>query len=404
MERLTLPDAAWQQRPGLMDLCDVLGARRGETRFVGGAVRDTLLGIDVSDVDLATRYPPEDVIDLLARARIRAVPTGIAHGTITAVLADGKPVEITTLRSDVTTDGRHATVAFTDDWREDAARRDFTINALYADPISREIFDYFGGRADLAAGCVRFIGDPLQRIAEDHLRILRFFRFHARFGDVPDAAGLEACRVRANDLMALSRERIAAELLKLLAAPGAVATLRLMIDHGILRPVLPEITGEGVAAFARVAAGESAVDVGADPIRRLAAILPRDPKVGEDVATRLKLSTAQRKRIVSALLPDVPAPEELAYRLGTERALDRWLITHPEDSERARFICDWSAPVFPLSGGAIVARGVDKGPDVARLLRLVEDRWIAESFPDAARVGAIADEAVAQFGRSSNIA
>lgn len=404
MEQLILPDAAWQTRPGLSELCDVLGAQQGEARLVGGAVRDTLLGIDVSDVDLATRHTPEEVLDRLRAARIKAVPTGLAHGTITAVLADGKPVEITTLRSDVSTDGRHATVAFTDDWREDAARRDFTINALYADPVTREIFDYFGGRADLAAGCVRFIGDPLQRIAEDHLRILRFFRFHARFGDAPDADGLEACAARANDLMALSRERIAAEMLKLLVAPGAVATLTLMVDRGILLPVLPEITTEGVEAFARVAGAEAGADLEPDPIRRLAAILPRDASIGEDVAARLKLSTLQRKRIVSALTPDVPTPEELAYRLGTERALDRWLIANPEDAENARLIRDWTVPAFPLTGGAIVARGVDKGPDVARLLKLVEDRWIAEGFPDADRTGAIADDAVAQFRRSASIA
>ena len=404
MERLTLPAAPWQARPGLAELCDVLGATVGETRFVGGAVRDTLLGIAVSDVDLATRHAPEDVLDLLRAARIKAVPTGLAHGTITAVLADGAPVEVTSLRSDVATDGRHATVAFTDDWREDAARRDFTINALYADPKSREIFDYFGGQQDLAARRVRFIGDPLQRIAEDHLRILRFFRFHARFGDVPDAAGLDACTARANDLMALSRERIATELLKLLVAPGAVATLKLMVERGVLLPVLPEISPAGVAAFTRVVAGEAAAGFAPDPIRRLAGILPLDAKIGEDVAARLKLSTIQRKRIVSALSPEITEPQEMAYRLGTERALDRWLIANPEDAERAQFIRNWKAPAFPLTGGAIVARGVDKGPDVARLLKLVEDRWIAEEFPDARRTGEIADEAVAQFRRSTSIA
>lgn len=404
MEPLILPDAAWRDRPGLGDLCETLGAAQGDVRFVGGAVRDTLLDIAVSDVDVATRHRPEDVIDRLAAARIKAVPTGIAHGTITAVLGDGHPVEITTLRSDVTTDGRHATVAFTDDWREDAARRDFTINALYADPTSGEIFDYFGGRADLAARRVRFIGDPLQRIAEDHLRILRFFRFHARFGDAPDAAALEACTARANDLMALSRERISAEMLKLLVAPRAVATLTLMVEHGILLPVLPEIAAVGVSTLARVASAELAAGLGPDPIRRLAAILPREPAIGEDVAARLKLSTLQRKRIVSALSAEVPAPQELAYRLGRERALDRWLIAHPDDSDGARFIGEWTAPPFPLTGGGLVARGVDKGPEVARLLRQVEDRWIAEGFPDAARVDAIADDAVAQFKRSASIA
>ena len=406
MERLTLPDAAWQSWPGLAELCDVLGAGRGETRFVGGAVRDTFLEIAVSDVDLATRHTPETVLDLLRAARIKAVPTGIAHGTITAVLADGKPVEITTLRSDVTTDGRHATVAFTDDWREDAARRDFTMNALYADPTSHEIFDYFGGRADLAAGVVRFIGDPLQRIAEDHLRILRFFRFHARFGDMPDAAGLEACATRANDLMALSRERIATELLKLLVASGAVATLGIMLARGILLPVLPEIDTSGLARLTRVVGYEDQLGLAPDPLRRLAATIPRDPAIGESVGARLKLSNAQRKRLVSALIDSRGLPHPLAYRLGREGALDRWLLTIEEEFDAVSGgsdILHWDIPRFPLTGGAIVARGIDKGPEVAHLLKLVEDRWVAENFPDAQRAGEIADDAVTHFRRSANI-
>ena len=175
-------------------LLKALGAAEGETRYVGGCVRDTLLGLEVSDVDLATTIAPEEVIARLEAARIKAVPTGLAHGTITAV-SGGAPVEVTTLRRDVSTDGRRATVAFTEDWREDAARRDFTINALSADPLSGEVFDYFGGLADLEARKVRFIGEPLQRIAEDHLRILRFFRFHARFGEgAPDEAGWRPAR------------------------------------------------------------------------------------------------------------------------------------------------------------------------------------------------------------------
>ncbi|WP_010185229.1 CCA tRNA nucleotidyltransferase [Sphingomonas sp. PAMC 26605] len=407
MERLTLPGAEWRARAGLPELCDVLGAARGETRYVGGSVRDTLLGIDVADVDLATRHAPEDVIDLLARARIKAVPTGLAHGTITAVLADGVPVEVTTLRRDTATDGRHATVAFTDDWREDAARRDFTINALYADPASGEIFDYFGGLDDLAARRVRFIGDPLQRIAEDHLRILRFFRFHARFGDVPDAAGLDACTQRANDLMALSRERISAEFLKLLVAPNAVATLALMVERGILLPVLPEIDEAGVGRLARVAAVEAQAELAPDPLRRLAAVLPRDPALGESVGARLKLSNAQRKRIVAALTDPTGSPHPLAYRLGRDGALDRWLLTVEDAShavDGARDILAWPIPSFPLTGGALVQRGVGKGPDVARLLRQIEDRWVAENFPDAARAAAIADEAVAQWRLSTSIA
>jgi len=190
---LTLDAAKWRKRRGVKRLLAALGAEEGLTRYVGGAVRDDLLGLPVNDVDLATRIPPDDVIRRLEKAKIKAVPTGIEHGTVTAV-SDGHVFEITTLRRDVSTDGRRATVAFTDDWKEDAARRDFTINALSADPLTGELFDYFGGLADLETRHIRFIGDPLQRIAEDHLRILRFFRFHARFdAGEPDGPALDAC-------------------------------------------------------------------------------------------------------------------------------------------------------------------------------------------------------------------
>ncbi|CAA9506925.1 MAG: CCA tRNA nucleotidyltransferase, partial [uncultured Sphingomonadaceae bacterium] len=246
---LTLPDMPWNRWPGMDRLLRALGAQEGDTRVVGGAVRDTLLDLSVADVDLATRLTPDAVIARVKGAGLKAVPTGLQHGTITAVI-DGRPVEVTTLRRDVETDGRHATVAFTDDWRADASRRDFTINALYADPGSGEVHDYFDGEADIAARRIRFIGDPLRRIAEDHLRILRFFRFHARFGSgPPDPAGLAACAARANDLMALSRERIADELLKLLALPRPAPTVRIMADAGLLKPVLPEIWSEGVSSL-----------------------------------------------------------------------------------------------------------------------------------------------------------
>ncbi len=211
-------------REGFAALIEALGGP-DQTRLVGGVVRDTLLGLDPADVDLATRLLPDDVLARLKAAGIRAVPTGIAHGTVTAVLPSG-PIEVTTLRHDVSTDGRHAVVAFTDAWDEDAARRDFTMNALYADPVTGAVFDSVGGLADLEARVVRFIGDPYRRIAEDHLRILRFFRFHARFGDTIDAEGLAACSARANDLMALSRERIASELLKLLVRRRRCASSR----------------------------------------------------------------------------------------------------------------------------------------------------------------------------------
>jgi poly(A) polymerase len=288
---MILPPVPWRGRAPLIHLVDALGAREGLTRFVGGAVRDTLLHLPVADLDLATALEPDEVMRRLQAQKIKAIPTGLAHGTITAVLPNG-PVEVTTLRRDVSTDGRHAVVAFTADWRADAARRDFTMNALTADPISGEIFDYFDGLADLEAGHVRFIGAPLERIAEDHLRILRFFRFHARFGrGGPDAAGLEACTVRANDLMALSRERIAQELLKLLAVADPVPTLAVMIDRAILKPVLPEIEDDGVARLARLVAREIPTGMGS-PLRRLAALLPADPALAKAIVAREAQSAA----------------------------------------------------------------------------------------------------------------
>ncbi|WP_341207881.1 CCA tRNA nucleotidyltransferase [uncultured Sphingomonas sp.] len=394
MAGMTLPDAPWRARPGLDGLIAALDGSRGMARWVGGAVRDSLLGLPVADIDLATRFPPDEVVRRLEAAGIKAVPTGIAHGTITAV-SDGTVVEVTTLRRDVATDGRHAVVAFSDDWREDAARRDFTMNALYADPLTGELFDWFGGLADLAERRVRFIGDPYRRIAEDHLRILRFFRFHARFGDAIDADGLAACVARANDLMALSRERIAAELLKLLVAPAAVQVVTLMEARGIFRPVLPEIDAEGVERLTELAAREAAAGVAPDAIRRLAALVA--PSAAEAVGARLKLSNNDRKRLIQATAgPGGEGARALGYRAGTESAIDRLLLAGADPRE----LIGWERPTLPIGGGALVARGLAKGPDVARTLRAVEDRWIAEGFPAADRADAIADEAVDQALRS----
>jgi poly(A) polymerase len=375
--------AGWRDMPAVMLIARTLG--EGNARIVGGAVRDTLCQLRVSDIDFATSLSPEDVIAKLEAARIKAVPTGIAHGTVTAALATGA-MEITTLRRDVSTDGRRATVAFTDNWREDAARRDFTINALYADPFTGEVFDYFGGYADLQNGIVRFIGDPLTRIAEDHLRIMRFFRFHARFAKgMPDAAAIEACAARANDLMALSRERIADELLKLLALPDAAATVALMLDHGILKPVLPEIvSADGLSAL-----GD------ADAVRRLAGLLPPDPEVADRVAKRLKLSKAMIKRLVLAAGrngSDITNPRALAYWIGLEGARDRLHLLGADDAYAA--LEDWRVPTFPMTGGAIVARGVSAGPDVARVLKAIERQWVEEGFPGPERLEAIADALV----------
>lgn len=397
-----LPDAPWRHRPGLEELLTALGATEGGARFVGGAVRDTLLGHPVEDIDIATVHRPEQVAARLAAAGIKNVPTGLAHGTITAVL-DGKPVEITTLRRDVATDGRRATIAFADDWKEDAARRDFTMNALYADPASGEVIDFFGGVEDLRAGRVRFIGHAADRIAEDHLRILRYFRFLARFGGgAADEEAFAACVAQANSLMALSRERIADELLKLLIAEDPAPVIRLMVDGGILLPVLPEITSDGITRLEALIGRETLAGVERSALRRLCALLPADAQVGEAVAARLKLSNRARKRIALALsAAESPSdPYALAYRMGTEGAIDRLLLDGAMTAEDVGRLATWRRPALPVSGGALIERGMAPGPDVAHALRLIEDQWIAEGFPDAQRAGEIADQTVSKFQRA----
>jgi poly(A) polymerase len=396
---MQLPDAPWRHHAGMDRLLAALDAKAGMTRFVGGCVRDALLNLEQSDVDLATRLTPEQVVTRLEAAHIKAVPTGIAHGTITAV-ASGTPVEVTTLRRDVSTNGRHAEVAFTDDWQEDAARRDFTINALSADPISGEVFDYFGGLADIEARLVRFIGDPLQRIAEDHLRILRFFRFHARFGrGEPDAAGLDACAARANDLLALSRERIADELLKLLGLPDPVATVRLMIARGIFRPVLPEIGSAD--RLEKLIEAERAAGIGPDAIRRLAALLPAEPKIAAEVAMRLRLSNRKAKRLSSAAGTDLGEEEALAYRIGTAEAIDRILL-HGMPGPDLKALEAWQKPRLPIGGGDLIAMGLEAGPVVARTIQAIEEEWVRAGFSgDRAAVRAMARRHVDQALRSS---
>ncbi|KQX20159.1 MULTISPECIES: CCA tRNA nucleotidyltransferase [unclassified Sphingomonas] len=392
-----LPDAAWQHLAGLDRLLDALGAGQGDVRFVGGAVRDTLLDLPVKDVDCATRLLPEESMRRIAAAGFKPIPTGIAHGTVTAVLPSGL-VEVTTLRRDVATDGRHAVVAFTDEWREDAARRDFTINALSADPSTRAVYDYFGGEADLAAGLVRFIGDPLQRIAEDHLRILRLFRFHARFGKgAPDPAAIDACVARANDLMALSRERIADELLKLLGGADPAPTVRLMFDSGIFHPILPEIGADGVARLERLVAREAVAGAAPDPLRRLGALLPADGATAASIARRLKLSKAATRRLEQAASGVDDAPRALAYRFGIEVASDLLLRgERPAETLGLDQLHDWERPRLPIGGGDLIAMGLRPGPAVAATLQAIERRWIAEGFPGDARVERLAAEAMAQ--------
>lgn len=391
---MKLDAARWWDQPGIRDLLNVLGAREGLIRFVGGTVRDELLGIPHADVDLATRLSPEAVLERLGTTKIKAVPTGIEHGTITAV-SRGQVAEITTLRRDVSTDGRRAVVSFTEDWNEDAARRDFTINALSADPVSGEIFDYFGGLDDLEKRHIRFIGDPLERIAEDHLRILRFFRFHARFGaGEPDRAALDACAARANDLMALSRERIADELLKLLGLPEPAPTVGIMLQRAILKPVLPEIAPERLRDLESLLETERTAGVAADALRRLAALLPRDSELADSIAVRLKLSNKARKRLVCAETGDLDeSPEALAYRVGPDCAVDRLLLAG-RTADAAK-IGSWKPPRLPVKGGQLIARGLPEGPLVARTLRTIEDEWVRDGFPTGDALERIVSRALA---------
>jgi len=395
----TLPAADWRARDGLERLCDALGAATGEARYVGGAVRDGLLGIAVKDVDIATVHLPEEVVRRVKAAGFKAVPTGIAHGTITAVL-DGWPVEITTLRRDVSTDGRRATVAFGTDWRADAARRDFTMNALYADPATGALTDYFGGLTDLAEGHVRFIGDPHARIAEDHLRILRYFRFTARFGVLDrDAADYAACVTHATSLMALSRERIADELLKLLGLPDPGAVVAAMIEDGVLASVLPEIDAAGALRMQALIVAEAQAGIAPDGLRRLAALLPCDGALAEQVGARLRLSNKARTRLQKALTPvEAENPQALAYRIGAQGAADQILLgLAPGD---AAAIAGWEAPRLPLSGGDLIGMGLPAGPLVAKTLQALEKQWVAAGFPDRDTLRAQAQIMVASL-RSS---
>lgn len=395
-----LPDAEWRSRPGLRRIVAALVADGGAVKIVGGAVRDTLLGLAVTDVDLATPLLPQEVTRRLAAADIKVIPTGIAHGTVTAI-ASGDHHEITTLRRDVETDGRRATVAFADDWRDDAARRDFTINALYADPATGAVDDYFGGLDDLKNGCVRFIGDAGTRIAEDHLRILRFYRFAARFGRGSlDAVSHAAVVTARQSLKSLSRERIADELTKILALPDPRAIVGQMAVDGILAVLLPELDPGFAATLDRLIANEQVAGISVAAHRRLAALLPPDPATAEQVASRLRLSTRQRKYLaaVAGHRGNTARPiRQLAHAIGTEAARDVHLIA--VESAAVRDLHGWEVPQLPVKGGDIVARGIAVGPEVARILKDVEAAWVAEDFPDAARVAELVDQ---KIGRTSD--
>ncbi|ACG79285.1 tRNA nucleotidyltransferase/poly(A) polymerase [Phenylobacterium zucineum HLK1] len=395
----TLGQPAWMTAPEAVAVMDALEAAGGAdcARFVGGCVRNTLIGAPVDDVDIATRLTPDEVTAALQAAKIRPVPTGIDHGTVTAV-ANHRPYEITTLRRDVSTDGRRATVAFTDDWMEDADRRDFTLNSLYA-RRDGTIFDPTGhGVADAKAGRIVFMGEPAQRLAEDYLRILRFFRFYAWYGKgEPDAAAVAACAAAKDNIQSLAAERISKELLKLLAADDPRAAVRLMDGAGVLPLILG--TAPDLERFEGLVAIESEQLFETEAVLRLAALLPADQLAAAKLAERLRLSNADRDRIVAALatspaLKSWMSPREIrraVYREGQAAFRDRAKLAWaraPESAAASQWrgmialAEGWSPPAFPLTGDDVMKAGAPKGPMVGQVLREVEDWWIDHDFLD----------------------
>jgi poly(A) polymerase len=374
---------AWLTDPATRAVMDALEAKGGDdcARFVGGCVRDAVMGREALDVDVATRLRPDQVVEALETAGLKAVPTGIDHGTVTAV-SRRRPFEITTLRRDVATDGRRAVVAFTDDWAEDAARRDFHLNALYAD-ASGQVFDPTGrGLDDALAGRIVFVGDPGRRIAEDQLRILRFFRFFAWFGrGDPDAAGLAACAASAEGVDRLSAERVSSELLKLLSAPDPTPALRAMAGAGVLERVLGR-PGD-LDRLARVVARSD------DALLRLSALWPDDPAFVADAARRLRLPRAAWARLEAAAVPlalggeSERAARRLIYEVGAETARDRALKSpDAAASEALMTVADrWTPPRLPVGGRDVARLGIPPGPQTGAVLEAFEADWIADDFP-----------------------
>ncbi len=409
-----LGDASWLKDGEIARLLAVLNRDGEEARVVGGAVRNALLRLPVGEIDVATTAMPDEVVRRVEAADWKAVPTGIEHGTVTVVI-NTRPFEVTTLREDIETFGRRARVMFCRDWRADAERRDFTINALSVS-ADGTVFDYVGGLDDIAARKVRFIGDPQQRIAEDYLRILRFFRFHASFADgPPDADGLLACiRARAG-LDALSRERVRMEFLKLFVAPRAAATVAVMAESGLLGSLLggvPYVTG-----FAKMADIEAALGVNADPVRRLGALGVMVSEDAERLSQRLRLSNAEAERLMALeqwwrVSPSAgeQTARTLLYHLGSQSFADRVLVAWARACADAadgdwRVLASlpqrWTAPVFPLKAADFIRRGVAAGPALGAALRAAKEAWIVADFPaDSAAVEAIAERAVREAMRN----
>lgn len=394
-----LPPQPWMLAPETKTVIAALTAQGADVRFVGGCVRDAVLQRPINDIDIATHEPPERVMELLELAGIRAIPTGIAHGTVTAVVGKAH-FEITTLRSDVESFGRHARVEFTDDWTEDAARRDFTINAMFCRPDGA-IFDPFDGLSDLGAGRVRFVGDPMQRIDEDVLRLLRFFRFQAHYGRPPaDPRALAACRAQAHKLPTLSGERVCGELFKLLQAPDPAGAVLLMQGHRVLDVLLPEALNINRLRMLAFLENRGVVHGGVRPdsLRRLAAVLTVDKAGADAVAERLRLSNAQKIRLAQLAAPEhrpdaamgEQAARRMLHHLGREQFCDlvllawagrRALENRPSAAEsdgwRALLALaeQWVPVDFPIKGQDLKDLGVPHGPAIGSLLKELEQWW-----------------------------
>ncbi|MGU3495830.1 CCA tRNA nucleotidyltransferase [Xanthobacteraceae bacterium A53D] len=406
----TITGAGWLQDPALAGVLAVLNGDGEETRVVGGAVRNALLGLPVAEVDLASTCPPEEVVRRAQAAGFKCVPTGITHGTVT-VISRGTPFEVTTLREDVETDGRHAVVRFGRDWAHDAGRRDFTMNALYADAQGR-IYDPVGGLPDLMARQVRFIGDPETRIREDHLRILRLFRFHAAYGAGPvDGFALAACvRLRAG-LDQLSRERIRAEMLKLVVARGAPATLVEMSDAGLLGRILGGVAD--LPGFARLALLETNLKLAPAPVRRLGVLAVRIIEDADRLRERMRLANAEHARLVALARPlgIVPDMDEVdarraLYAAGQETFVDQLLVAAArlggDPAPLLGLAGRWKAPDFPLAATDLMARGLKPGPVLGATLARARDAWVAADFPSRPEtVEAIVQSALAETGNES---
>jgi tRNA nucleotidyltransferase/poly(A) polymerase len=394
--KASLKDWPFLRAPTTRAVLDALDGHGGRTRIVGGAVRDALLNRTVTDADLATIFSPAQVIARAEAAGLKTAPTGIAHGTVT-VIAKGQPFEVTTLRRDVETDGRRAVVRFTDDWEEDAARRDFTMNALYCDAAGN-ILDPLGGLEDLKARRIRFIGDAEDRIREDYLRILRFFRFFAWYGTGrPDAEGLKACARLKAGIATLSAERVWTELKRLLGAPDPTRALLWMRTTEVLQKALPE--SWGIDAVHRLVAAERAEGWDPDPLIRLQAILPPHRARIDALSSRLRLSRAEAARLLAwADTPEIPAdtsePDlaERLYRNDPRAVTDRLRhglareadAGHAQAASKLRmllaFAGEWQRPIFPLTGKDLVRAGLQPGPEVGEKLKQLEERWIASGF------------------------